>query len=236
MYPKTAHIARWEYIDSFHAYHRSSTAIFQRESTYIDGVKEYHAGEQLSRIHWNASAKTGEWKTKEFEREYHPKIVLLLDQYIHMYDNEDQFELAVSIFTSVINYLKEKGMSFQVISFDSNFFQVINGTRHSHHLDNYLLMSSHTGKVSLEKVIRDSRLPLDSGSVLVVVSPTISDNLVTTFSNLRKRNVHICHLWLPQTLEHQHVKTWMRSFTRKQVQLYPIMNLQELPDKLGGRV
>ncbi|WP_148449131.1 DUF58 domain-containing protein, partial [Paenibacillus ihuae] len=51
----------------------------RRETTQINGVRDYIYGDRLTRIHWNATAKTGEWKSKEFEHESVPKTILVLD-------------------------------------------------------------------------------------------------------------------------------------------------------------
>ena len=62
--PQTVPIRHWSQLQrglkgpySHAVTHRSA-----KETTQINGVREYHYGDRLSRIHWNATAKTGEWK------------------------------------------------------------------------------------------------------------------------------------------------------------------------------
>ena len=57
----------------------ASAARASRETTQINGIREFLPGDRLSRIHWGATAKTGQWKSKEFEREALPRTIVLLD-------------------------------------------------------------------------------------------------------------------------------------------------------------
>ncbi|WP_244226629.1 DUF58 domain-containing protein [Paenibacillus protaetiae] len=74
-----------------------------KETTQINGVREYLYGDRLSRVHWNATAKTGDWKSKEFERESLPRTMIILDRYAGAYpaSKPELFELAVSIAASL---------------------------------------------------------------------------------------------------------------------------------------
>ena len=97
VYPQSVNIKEWK---QFHQmlkgmHYHSTSAHAHRETTQINGVREYMYGDRLSRIHWNATAKTGTWRSKEFERETLPKTILLLDRTHCVYNNPEQFELAV---------------------------------------------------------------------------------------------------------------------------------------------
>lgn len=53
--------------------HTSAKTQFYRVTTQVNGVREYVNGDRLSGIHWLATARTGTWKSKEFERERFPR-------------------------------------------------------------------------------------------------------------------------------------------------------------------
>jgi uncharacterized protein (DUF58 family) len=88
--PQKTTIREWKRLQQMlkGMHHHSSTARAMRETTQINGAREYNYGDRLSRIHWNATAKTGTLKSKEFERESLPKTIVILDRAKHHYANE----------------------------------------------------------------------------------------------------------------------------------------------------
>ncbi len=91
--PQTVAIKEWKQLHQLlngTSHHSASTRAY-RETTQLNGVREYIYGDRLSRIHWNATAKTGTWKSKEFERESLPKTVFLLDRAQSSYMNGEIF-------------------------------------------------------------------------------------------------------------------------------------------------
>lgn len=116
--PQTVPIREWQ---QFHQMmkgtnHHSSTTRAVRETTQINGVREYSYGDRLSRVHWNATAKTGTWKSKEFERESLPKTYVVLDRYMKAYDDPEELELAVSAAASLFQYGAHRGLSLGLLS------------------------------------------------------------------------------------------------------------------------
>jgi uncharacterized protein (DUF58 family) len=85
-------------------YSHATASRSAKETTQINGVREYLYGDRLSRVHWNATAKTGEWKSKAFERESLPRTLIVLDRSGSLYEGETagSFELAVSAAASMI--------------------------------------------------------------------------------------------------------------------------------------
>ncbi|WP_270619339.1 DUF58 domain-containing protein [Paenibacillus macerans] len=104
--PRTVFIPHWELYsrNSRLAGPETAISLSRRETTQINGVRDYVYGDRISRIHWNATAKTGSWKSKEFEHESLPKTVLLLDAHTASYAGAAQFELAVSAAASLLEY------------------------------------------------------------------------------------------------------------------------------------
>ena len=86
--PRTVFIPYWQLYDRKSRLSGPQTAQTRsrRETTQINGVRDYVYGDRLSRIHWNATAKTGTWKSKEFEHESIPKTILVLDALAGSYE------------------------------------------------------------------------------------------------------------------------------------------------------
>ncbi|WII39229.1 DUF58 domain-containing protein [Paenibacillus thiaminolyticus] len=78
----------------------------KRESTQLNGIREYVPGDRLSRIHWNATAKTGSLKSKQFDPEVQAPILIVLDIRTASYESLASFELALSAAASIAQYAK----------------------------------------------------------------------------------------------------------------------------------
>ncbi|BFH67635.1 MAG: DUF58 domain-containing protein [Paenibacillus dendritiformis] len=78
----------------------------KRESTQLSGVREYVHGDRLSRIHWNATAKSGSLKSKQFDQEVEAPILIVLDIRGTSYENSAGFEMALSAAASIAQYAK----------------------------------------------------------------------------------------------------------------------------------
>lgn len=64
-------------------------------------LREYVPGDDRRYIHWRSSAKTGTFMVRQFEETRRSRLMVLLDLDPHSYDDEEEFELAVSAAASV---------------------------------------------------------------------------------------------------------------------------------------
>src|SRR5690606_10053746 len=115
-------------------------------TTQINGIRDYVYGDRLSRIHWNATARTGKWKSKEFERESLPKMVVILDGNRSSYHSDEQFELGVSAAASVLKFGTMNALSQGLIITDENFELVPpeRQTAHRNTMMNHLIVTEAT--------------------------------------------------------------------------------------------
>lgn len=109
--PSAVAIPRWTMAErqAGQGTHATSSVRRHRESSQQNGVREYVYGDKLSRIHWNATAKTGTLKTRQFDPESPSPIVLVLDCRASSYEGnkreaEQRFEVAVSTMASLVQY------------------------------------------------------------------------------------------------------------------------------------
>ena len=118
VYPRMVPIREWQLFKrgSKGPFSTSLSQLSSKETTQINGVREYIYGDRLSRIHWNATARTGQWKSKEFERESLPRTVFVLDRYAGAYEGQDQFELAVSVTASMLEYGFRRSSAMGLVS------------------------------------------------------------------------------------------------------------------------
>ncbi|MBU9712347.1 DUF58 domain-containing protein [Evansella tamaricis] len=237
VFPRTIPIRKWSSIARVKKSesYPLTTPIFQKETTEMDGVKEYIQGDRLSKIHWKASAKTGILKSKEFIKESKPRINLLLDQFPLVYQSDRQFELAVSVAASLIQYTEKNHLPTGLFSPGCNirYFEPKGNTTFFHQLENHLLEVNKDGKFPIYEVMFDRRFRQMTDSTLVIISPDTSEDFYQRLKWLKRMNIHACHIWVSpeEDTEHSH---WQKALFKHNILFYRVGELKELPAVLGG--
>jgi uncharacterized protein (DUF58 family) len=236
--PQTVPIREWH---QFHQMmkgtnHHSTTTRAVRETTQINGVREYMYGDRLSRIHWNATAKTGTWKSKEFERESLPKTYLVLDRQLKTYTAPDQFELAVSVAASLYQYGSTRGLALGLVSTgtDDVYFDPRPGQNQHKAVQQHFIQVEADGIYALRQVLREKVQNLVPGSFIAIITPLHGEQMVPIFNWLKQLQLNPCHLWLC-TDQAESKDKWLRQLHSLGVSGYAIHSLQELSVVLGGR-
>ncbi|CAH1202769.1 hypothetical protein PAECIP111893_01925 [Paenibacillus plantiphilus] len=243
VYPRTIAIRSWQQLKrgAKGPYSTTASRLSAKETTQINGVREYIYGDKLSRIHWNATARTGEWKSKEFERESLPRTMFLLDRYAGAYDRPEQFELAVSIVASMLDFGFRRSTATGIISVgDTNEGFAPNTSPNQRQLImNHLVSVQPDGNTPLYRAIRQSASFVPSGSFAVIVSPQTGEEIVLVMEWLKRRGVVpvLIHLKrngddVPQPGGKG--KEWLKMLQRNGFIVHTISALQELPAALEG--
>lgn len=210
-----------------------------KETTQINGVREYLYGDRLSRIHWNATAKTGDWKSKAFERESLPRTLIILDRYAPDYPApaSDRFELAVSAAASLIDSglkgdtaigLMSSGKKLTLLPPRSGVEQRNSLMKHLTFVDADAEQGLYTSLVAA-----DSRL--EPGSFAILISGASGKEAIRAMEWLSRKGLTPClmHIGGEQRLQEQ----WRLMIRSKGWALFELKQLQELPAVLeGGRV
>jgi uncharacterized protein (DUF58 family) len=235
--PQMVQIREWQ---QFHKMmkgtnHHSTTTRAVRETTQINGVREYMYGDRLSRIHWNATAKTGTWKSKEFERESLPKTYMILDRERKAYEDLEGFELAVSAAASLFQYGSGRGLALGLISTgaDDVYFEPRAGQNQQKAVQQHFIHVEADGTYTLRQVLRERVQNLVPGSFITLITPQYGEPLLQIFNWLKQLQLNPCHLWL--CINPNEKEAWLKRLQSAGVTGYAIQNLQELPVVLGGR-
>ena len=91
-------------LPSFPQNHESNGQNMRNAGTGVDdfhGLRAYSQGDDPRHIHWKVTAKTGQLITRQYATGENPAMILMLDTETSHYRNEDEFELAVSVFASI---------------------------------------------------------------------------------------------------------------------------------------
>ncbi|WP_438446175.1 DUF58 domain-containing protein [Gorillibacterium sp. sgz5001074] len=234
--PQTVPVKEWKQLHRMlkGMHHHTVTTRANRETTQINGVREYSYGDRLSRIHWNATAKTGTLKSKEFERESLPKTVVLLDRQQRSYKNPEQFELAVSVAASLLQYGKNRELSLGLLSVgsDSVYFEPKGNQHGIRSMLYHLIEVAHDGFHPLQRVLEDRVRLFDPGSCMILVTPQKGEAVLKALAWLNQRQMVPCHIWLNGSAEEG--KAWCKQLQSMGYMGYAVRSLDELPAALGG--
>lgn len=89
------------------------------DPTRIAGVRGYESGDPLNRVHWRATARTGELHCKVYEPSTIAGATLLLDFHEHGYDDRrepQRSELAITATASLANAVYELGQQIGLVT------------------------------------------------------------------------------------------------------------------------
>lgn len=241
--PRTVNIDHWQQFNRMlkGAHHHSASLRAHRETTQIDGVREYVYGDRLSRIHWKTTARTGIWKSKEFERESLPKMVVVLDRKAKAYQSSDQFETAVSVAASLIRFAWREQLAFGLLSVgnETTFIEAGRGAEHHSRMVNHLIEVEANGEHALEQVMMQHLSLLGRGVLTVLVTPEHDASQALRMVALLQTSQMIpCHMWISdqRQAEFDTYRTQLLNvLSAHGLQSYSVQSLEQLPYVLGGR-
>ncbi len=239
--PKTVTIPEWRQLRTlFKGNHQQSSVNgSQRETTQINGVREYIYGDRLAKVHWRATARTGHWKSKEFERESLPKLTIALDRQTSAYRSSEQFELAVSVAASLLQFAAKRGMSTGFLSVGGGkvFHESPGGHETRGRIEKHLIEVQPDANGDPSRALRDrSRLPA-SGGLVILISPQRGESVLKALKWLDVNGVSACHMRVgPGAGTNGKGKDdWSAALRSVGVASYTIQQLEELPLVLGGK-
>lgn len=228
--PQMIDITKWEKLirSSSGVYAASSITRFAKETTQINGVRQYIHGDRLSRIHWNATARTGQLKSKEFEKEALPKLCVVLDCCMPPGGNEqaDSFELAVSVAASLVS----SGLRFSsavglvTVSDKATAFQSSTSSAERQLMLRHLTTIERSGAISLHQALQSMAAVIDPSAIVLLVSATKKEYLFSALQWLERKELH------PQ-LFHTYISTKPTSSStigRQMSNRWPIYDVETL--------
>ena len=203
-----------------------------KETTQLNGIREYLPGDRLSRVHWNATAKTGEWKSKAFEKESLPRIIIILDGHKDSYAGQGEaFELAVSVAASLLDSGLRSNTAMGLLSLGSEpvWFKPRADAEQRAAVFNHLTFVEPSGSKPLFEAIKHSEGLLDRGGVAIVVSASPAAKLTAVLDWLQRREM------LPHLIK-TGSKEANKDFRLGGIHwpIYSIHELHELPAVLEG--
>ncbi len=239
--PKMVHINEWNQFNKMikGAHHHSAITRASRETTQINGIRDYVYGDRISRIHWKTTARTGTWKSKEFERESLPKTLIVLDRNRAAYQDKGQFERAVSVAASLYRFGFKRDLSLGILSVgkDFNLFEPKRGFDQQKMVMNHLIEVDFDGEHDINHVMKNHASAFSQSMFVLLITPQSEESVIIKSMNLLKQvQVVLCHMWITPNDNENQATEWSKILRSRGYYGYAIRTLNELPHLLGGRV
>lgn len=237
--PKTVAIRTWTQLRRGvkGPYSHTAAARSSKETTQLNGVRDYLYGDRLSRIHWNATARTGKWKSKEFEREAMPRSVIVLDRSQTAYARADLFELAVSSAASLLDFglRNENAMGFVSVGSQPDLWEPRASIEHRNEVINHLVSVDNDSALPLYRALRQAEPGLVQGSLAIIISPQGGEEIIRAMQWLDRKGLQPCLIYIDETTGQSAAEEqWQQLIARWGWSIYKVKSLQELPAVLEG--
>ncbi|GIO34105.1 MULTISPECIES: DUF58 domain-containing protein [Paenibacillus] len=236
--PRTVPISDWKLVDrNSRLAGPQRSAASRRETTQINGVRDYVYGDRISRIHWNATAKTGSWKSKEFEYDSVPKIMVVLDAVAGHYTSDKQFELAVSTAASLIQYAAQKRMCLGLMTAGETpkCFTPTENAGELQRMMHHLVDVTADGFGELQPKLEKHARIFPSGCLLVLVSPKTGGKTLEALRWAGTRGYTPSHILVAPSGDNDK-QGWVSMLRTAGTYGCSVSDLKDLPGALGGGV
>ncbi|MDR0267935.1 DUF58 domain-containing protein [Paenibacillus sp.] len=236
VFPRMVSIPGWKIIDkNSRLAGPQRAAASRRETTQINGVRDYVYGDRISRIHWNATAKTGSWKSKEFEYDSIPKIMIILDAISAHYSSDKQFELAVSTAASLINYASRERLCIGLATVGERFkmFAPSENYNDRQRIMHHLVDVAADGFGDLQPKLAKSGRFIPSGCLFVLISPQSGSKTMELLRWADTRGYTPSHI-LVNSSGNDAKEGWISMLKVRGTFSCSVADLRDLPTALGG--
>ena len=173
----------------------------QNVTPNVSGLRAYEAGDSLSRVHWPATARTGNLMVKLFELDPASDIWVLLDLEgaVHSGEGDDGTEeAAVMVAASVIRYFITQNRSVGVIAYDDDLRvnEPSRGGNHYTRLLESLALARAVGDVPLSQLLLEESRKFGRHTTVVAVTPSPRDDWALALMSLSARGVKVAAVLL----------------------------------------
>jgi uncharacterized protein (DUF58 family) len=171
--------------------HRPSADI-----TSIIGIRNYQRGDRLSQIHWKATARAGELRTKEFEQRVSNQLMIFLDTNQEIYGDRDAFEKAVCFTASLVTFAHNNQLKYTlVMAGEQGQLKLLEGGA-SHDFLRFmdeLAGVTTQGKVALHEIVLKRMRYFSRGMHFVLITSNPSNQLSSILADLalKRRKVEL---------------------------------------------
>ncbi|CAM4194157.1 DUF58 domain-containing protein [Paenibacillus alkaliterrae] len=239
--PQTVPLRQWHGVQRGirGPYSHAAASRSAKETTQINGVREYLYGDRLSRVHWNATAKTGQWKSKAFERESLPRTLVILDRNPVGYNGElaTRFELAVSAAASLLEKGLKEDTAMGLLSIGESMTMIDpkSGLVQRNLLMKHLTFVDADAPCPLYASLQRADHILEPGCFAIIITPDTGADVIRSMEWLSRKGILPCMLHISSSTDKlSHHPSWKHVIRDRGWPVFEISQLQELPVVLEG--
>lgn len=214
--------------------HGHSSQLVQRSSgdeTTVVGARDYVPGDRLSKIHWKASARSTEWKTKEFESHTSQQYMFILDTKKDDYPSSHLapiFERAVKTaaslcYTSVRN---KNPFSLLLTSHpwgEDRQLRLSFGSQEEHLIQSLRSLASvepSRESMPLSRVIEEQAKNLKRGGTLTCITPVITEKTALQLVRLIGQQLHVVVFLVTESAYRELIRNQAAVLIRKGIDVF----------------
>lgn len=198
---------------------------------YPAGIRDYAAGDPLSRIHWKASARRGTLAVKEAEPGESLRLLLLLDSSADTYAElggaaADALEASVRAAAGVARAARSRGWPLGFACGHAGAYRLgYADPRHAHAspLAELLARIDGAGSLRFADVVAGEAALAPAGTLLAVVTPRPGDALLAALRGLHRRRKPGVLLIVP------HAKPILAARERERLNAFRELGCEVLP-------
>lgn len=162
----------------------------------VAGLRPYEPGDSYNRIHWPATARTGNLMVKLFELDPASDIWIVLDleRRVHVGEGDDGTEeAAVKICASIARYFLAANRTVGFMSFgdDLRINEADRGSNHYMRILESLALARATGDVPLASLLLEESRRFGRHTTVVAVTPSTDAEWPLTLMGLQSRGVKV---------------------------------------------
>ena len=158
------------------------------EQSVISGVREYQAGDQLSWIHWKATARTNKMMTKEFEEQKREHVHLILDC-----EHSPSFEGLISFAASFVQFVMSRGGQLGYIDSENELLLPIQkGERHRKEIFYQLAQVKSNNQGVMKPSLLKGISTVSNQVKLVIMTSQLTLEKLEVMSTFRKSQTVTC--------------------------------------------
>lgn len=160
------------------------------------GIRPYQYGDDLRRIHWKSTARTGRLAIKEYEQRVSTAATIILDlqQAAHRGAGaQSSLEYAVTIAASFARHVVDSGNSLSLISTGADGFvlPMDRGEQQLHKALEHLAVAKADGSADIAAALGARLSQLPAASTVLVITPAADPHLAYPLLMLRGAGAHV---------------------------------------------
>lgn len=152
-------------------------------------IREYRDGDDLRRIHWPATARTGDLMVRQEDRPARRRAVILLDPRASGHQGTgvgSSFEWAVSAVASLLTHLADAGYAVHLVSAESIRSGVVASVAELDTALEMLAEASTSDDRALDELVRAAGTVAATGGLVVAVLADHDDEAFRRVASLRQ--------------------------------------------------